>query len=211
MGFTQDLFSSRRNFTDGNTRVGQTDRIWYDNNTNTLRIGDGNPGGKIIAGTPYLTTPLSTYYGSFYDLTSTAVSNVAIAHTVSISATFNSYGVTVVNNEMIVPVDGTYQVTFSIQFINTGNTEHDIDVWFQLNEVNIPYSNSQFTIDAKSGNKAGKLIAVTPFTTPLLPTDRLRIMWNCQSSDVNVITLNGRTVPPEIPVTPGIIVLIKKI
>ena len=50
MAFTQDLFSSRRNYTDGNTRIGQADRIWYDSYTNTLRIGDGNPGGKIITG-----------------------------------------------------------------------------------------------------------------------------------------------------------------
>lgn len=51
MAFTQDLFTSRRNFQDGNTRIGETDRIWYDSNTNTLRISDGTtPGGIIITG-----------------------------------------------------------------------------------------------------------------------------------------------------------------
>lgn len=48
MSFTQDLFSSRRNYTDGSTRVGDQDRIWYDSNTNVFRIGDGTPGGKVI-------------------------------------------------------------------------------------------------------------------------------------------------------------------
>jgi hypothetical protein len=49
--FTQDLFTSRRNFNDGNTRIGELNRIWYDPNTNTLRIGDGvTPGGIIIGG-----------------------------------------------------------------------------------------------------------------------------------------------------------------
>ena len=33
---------------DGRVKVGETDRIWYDPNTNTLRIGTGVPGGKII-------------------------------------------------------------------------------------------------------------------------------------------------------------------
>lgn len=51
MAFTQDLFSSYRGYDDGNTRIGDTNRIWYDSNTNTLRIGDGStPGGIIITG-----------------------------------------------------------------------------------------------------------------------------------------------------------------
>jgi hypothetical protein len=49
--FTQDLFTSRRNFDDGTTRLGELHRIWYDSETNTLRIGDGaTPGGKLIVG-----------------------------------------------------------------------------------------------------------------------------------------------------------------
>ena len=51
MPFTQDLFTSRRNYGDGSTRIGQEDRIWYDKVTHTLRIGDGStPGGIIILG-----------------------------------------------------------------------------------------------------------------------------------------------------------------
>jgi hypothetical protein len=51
MPFTQDLFSGRRNYGDGSTRIGQEDRIWYDKVTHTLRIGDGStPGGLIILG-----------------------------------------------------------------------------------------------------------------------------------------------------------------
>ena len=48
--FTQDIFSSRRNVGDGNTRIGQKGRIWYDSITNTIRISDGvTPGGTTIA------------------------------------------------------------------------------------------------------------------------------------------------------------------
>ena len=51
MPFTQDIFSGRRNYGDGSTRIGQEDRIWYDKVTHTLRIGDGvTPGGLIILG-----------------------------------------------------------------------------------------------------------------------------------------------------------------
>ena len=51
MAFTQDLFTSYRGYDDGNTRIGERNRIWYDSNTNTLRISDGStPGGIIITG-----------------------------------------------------------------------------------------------------------------------------------------------------------------
>ena len=50
MAFTQDLFTSRRNYPDGNVRIGEIDRLWYDSLTNTIRIGDGNPGGRIVSG-----------------------------------------------------------------------------------------------------------------------------------------------------------------
>ena len=51
MSFTQDLFTSRRNSSDGSTRIGQLDRIWYDKVTHTLRISDGSTlGGLIILG-----------------------------------------------------------------------------------------------------------------------------------------------------------------
>jgi hypothetical protein len=52
MAFTQDLFTSRRNYGDGNTRIGEFERIWYDSITNTLRISNGStPGGVIIGST----------------------------------------------------------------------------------------------------------------------------------------------------------------
>lgn len=49
--FVQDFFTSRSNYADGNTRIGQLDRLWYDSITNTVRISDGiTPGGIIVSG-----------------------------------------------------------------------------------------------------------------------------------------------------------------
>jgi hypothetical protein len=51
MSFTQDLFTSRRNYADGSTRIGELGRLWYDPVTNTLRVSDGStPGGIIVLG-----------------------------------------------------------------------------------------------------------------------------------------------------------------
>lgn len=49
INFTQDFFTSRRNYADGNIRIGEPGRLWYDSITNTIRVGDDTPGGKVIA------------------------------------------------------------------------------------------------------------------------------------------------------------------
>jgi hypothetical protein len=53
--FTQDFRTQRRNTTDGTTRIGDPDRLWYDSETRTIRLSDGiTPGGIIIAGADFL-------------------------------------------------------------------------------------------------------------------------------------------------------------
>jgi collagen type VII alpha len=50
MAFTQDFRTQRRNYNDGETRIGEKDRLWYDSNTNTIRISDGvTPGGISVS------------------------------------------------------------------------------------------------------------------------------------------------------------------
>jgi hypothetical protein len=57
MGFTQDFFTSRRNYSDGSTRVGQPGRIWYDSDTGSFRVGDGvNVGGSAIGASQIYTS-----------------------------------------------------------------------------------------------------------------------------------------------------------
>ena len=51
MSFTQDFRTQRRNYADGNIRIGELGRLWYDGITNTIRISDGlTPGGRIVTG-----------------------------------------------------------------------------------------------------------------------------------------------------------------
>ena len=62
MAFTQDLFSSRRNYGDGQTRVGENGRLWYDSISNTFRVSDGaTPGGVVVGnGINSYTLPAAT-------------------------------------------------------------------------------------------------------------------------------------------------------
>lgn len=49
MSFIQNFFTSRDNNANTETYVGQTDRLWYNPDTNTIRVSDGNtPGGLPV-------------------------------------------------------------------------------------------------------------------------------------------------------------------
>jgi hypothetical protein len=50
VAFVQKFFTSFGKYADGETRTGELNRLWYDSVTNTMRIGDGTPGGKIVSG-----------------------------------------------------------------------------------------------------------------------------------------------------------------
>ena len=52
--FTQDFRTQRRNYSDGDTRLGDHDRLWYDGRTRTIRVYDGTAGGTIVAGADYI-------------------------------------------------------------------------------------------------------------------------------------------------------------
>lgn len=45
--------------------------------------------------------------------------------------------------------DGTYKITYSLQFVNTDNTAHDATVWLKVNNVDVARSTTNFTIPAR--------------------------------------------------------------
>ena len=48
--FIQKLFSTRHNYPNGDTRIGEKDRIWYDSVRNAFYISDGETEGGILIG-----------------------------------------------------------------------------------------------------------------------------------------------------------------
>jgi hypothetical protein len=202
VSFTQDLFTQRRNYQDGNVRIGQLDRIWYDEHRNAFYIGDGTtPGGRLIGGG-------GGWCGSFFDTTTQTISNVSLGYTVGINSTTVSDGVSIDNNEIVFAYSGKYEITFSLQFENSDNTRQNIDIWFQKNGVNIPDSNSQFSVANNTAGKLGKLIAVTPFLDEFVSGDRITLKWRADDVAVRLVTLAAYD---GVPRTPGVIVTVKQV
>lgn len=49
----------------------------------------------------------------------------------------------------IAQVAGVYKITYSLQFANTDNAQHDATVWLKNNNVDIPNSTTTFTLQAR--------------------------------------------------------------
>tara|TARA_R110000803_G_scaffold91491_2_gene158904 strand:+ start:677 stop:1102 length:426 start_codon:yes stop_codon:yes gene_type:complete len=81
MAFTQDFRSQRRNYDDGNTRIGELDRLWYDSITQTLRISDGVTPGGILVGLMSGTAELD--FGSGNKTATVAVTGISKVLTAS--------------------------------------------------------------------------------------------------------------------------------
>ena len=89
-------------------------------------------------------------------------------------------------SEIVVDEVGAYAFNFSIQFVNTDANIHDTDVWFRRNGVDIPNSNSQFSIPGKHAGANGRLIATTPFYLTLAQNDYVEVMWATSDSTTTI-------------------------
>ena len=167
---------------------------------------------KWTNGCPSSASGATGYYGSFYDTTSAqSVTVTTSSYNVALGSTFESNGVSLSGNRIFFQYAGTYEIIYSIQFSNPGNSQQDIDVWFQKNGVNLADSNSVFTVPQKENNNInGKLIAVTPLIITLNAGDSIGLLWNSPVTDVEIITIPTQ-VSPEVPQSPAVILTVKQV
>lgn len=103
---------------------------------------------------------------------------------------------------------GIYNIQFSLQFSNTdNNTIHEVDVWFRKNDIDIPNSNSRFSIPGKHSGLNGQLIAALNFVTDVAVDDVIEIVWHTSDSTVFIETIPAATSPIR-PQTPSAIVTV---
>lgn len=131
--------------------------------------------------------------------------------TYSVNPSQTSASGTITGNlpSMITPVyNGLYNVQISLQFTNTtNNVVHEVDVWFRKNDVDIPDSNSRFSIPGAHSGLNGQLIAALNFFADLQSGDVLEVLWHTDNSDVYIETIAATTNPIR-PQTPSAIVTV---
>jgi hypothetical protein len=124
-------------------------------------------------------------------------------YSVSPSQTVASTTITATLPSLITfDVEGRYNIQFSLQFTNTdNNTIHDVDVWFKKNDVDIPNSNSIFSVPGRHTGANGQLIAALNFPIDVLAGDVVEIVWHTSNSSVFIETVPAQISPirPDSP------------
>jgi hypothetical protein len=142
-------------------------------------------------------------YGSFCDTTDQTAASTTTAYAVAFNTTELSSGVTLSNTSRLnVTNAGIYNVQFSLQFKNTDNDGHDVDVWLRKNGTNIANSNSRFHIPArKSAGDPSHLIAALNIFVDMTAGQYVEIMWKVGNVAVSLEHYPTSTTPtrPAVP------------
>lgn len=165
----------------------------------------------------YITVPYNQFQSQI-DQTAIAIDQ---AYAVRLEITDFTDGIYIsgpTNTRITFKEPGVYTLTYSLSFKNPTNDAQTIDVWFRYNDnsgsgaVNVPNSNSRFTIPArKSTGDPSYLIAVTAYTGIATGPDvYVEIMWRVSDTNIVMEHLPAVTysagVTPAIPATPSALV-----
>ena len=173
-----------------------------ESDTENLKIGDGR---TTWSGLPYFGSP--SYCGSFWDETSQVATLANTVYAIKLRQVDTaSRGTKIISNERITfDHPGIYSITFSIQFSNTDSAIHDINVWLRKNGVDVPASDSRFSITAKHGSLDGNVIGTVNFVLNLTTNDYLELMWSTGNVEAYIHAEAAQTSPFAHPSIPGII------
>lgn len=170
-----------------NTRITYVDAL-----TNTITL---SAAFTLQAAGVYTVRPWG-YEGTYSVSPSQAVASTTITATLPSLITFD--------------VEGRYNIQISLLFTNIeNNVIHDVDVWFKQNDVDIPDSNSVFSVPGKHGPTAnGQLVASLNFFVEAQVGDVVEIVWHTSSSNVFIETIPAQIAPIR-PAAPSAIVTVQ--
>ena len=152
------------------------------------------------------------YWASFWDLTSqTAVANTPTTILLR-SADLDNSGISIASNTTITfAYAGVYSITFSIQFTNSDNSIHDINVWLRRNGTNVVASDSRFSITSRHGGIDGNVIGTVNFVLKLAAADYLELIWATSNAATYIHAEAAQTSPFAHPSIPGVICTIVQV
>ena len=152
-----------------------------------------------IRGGKFMNNP----YGAFQDSTDQVAANTTTAYPITFNTTDFSNGVTIASSSRITVADsGIWNVQFSIQFTNTTNASHDVDVWFRVNGTNVANSNSRFGFaPRKSLGDPFHVVAALNYFVSLNANDYVEIMWRPTDVGVTIEQYAASSTPtrPAVP------------
>lgn len=191
-------------------------------NTITFTKGDGSTFPITVAGGGSTYNTMTGSYGSFFDTGSYLSTSTTAIYSMSISTTDISNGVYIsgstnpYNTYIKFTNAGVYNVQFSAQFTNSGNSPQEVTIWLRKNDnssVNdLPDTSGVVTVPASHAGVAGSAITSWNYYVNLAAGDFLQFLWNTNvANDITLATVAASLVPPVHPRIPALIVTANRI
>ena len=114
--------------------------------------------------------------------------------------------ISVANSTEITFVDaGTYNVQFSLQFLNFTPALDDVVVWFRKNGTDIPLSSSVQQVPTEHGSNPGATILALNSLVDVLAGENVELYWTSINGNT-VLGTSPSGVTPVYPTAPAVIV-----
>jgi len=82
------------------------------------------------------------------------------------------------NNTATAQYNGIFKIDYSLQYANTDNAEHDVDIWLRINNVDVPRSTSKVTLPARKNSGAPSYVLAVSFVVfELKAGDVVSLYW----------------------------------
>jgi hypothetical protein len=161
-------------------------------------------------GVPYAAGALLGAYGSFYDSTSQPIAVINTPQPIDIGETLENNRIDRQNGgEIVFETEGTYSLTFSLQFANTDNTPATANVWVEYNGETFPDSNTRFDVPArKSASLPGHLVGTVNYVASSTDGGIVRIMW---AGSTTGLKLEAIAAAGTVPNTPSVILTVTQV
>jgi hypothetical protein len=138
--------------------------------------------------------------------------NVSIGTVMTFSTVDIQDSITLVNGSRItVPNTGIYNLQFSAQIVNTDNEQHNVKIWFRVNDSDVTNSATDITIPSrKTSNIYGYGVAAWNIFWSLTAGQYVQLVWLPSSALVTLehIPLSAS---PAVPAIPSIIATMNQV
>lgn len=102
--------------------------------------------------------------------------------------------------------DGVYNIQFSLQFNKTDGGKDEVSVWLLKNSVNVPDTNSEFSLEGNND----RLIAALNLMINLKANDYIQLAWASADIDMRLEHFAAQTSPTR-PATPSAIITVQQV
>ena len=135
-------------------------------------------------------TATSLNYGAFYDNTDQTIASAYEEKTVDINSMSYSNGISLLSNQLLFAIAGTYNIQVSLQVTNYHNQDQDFYLWFAYNGTAMSESLSIVTVPSTHGGIIGHHILSMNLFQQVNPGDTIEMRWTANHPGIRIETIS---------------------